>query len=103
MAQQQTHDKVKDLTKSSVQDLRIVLICRPPGVLLVEMLALSRCCYDNHIASFAIDYESFGALLEYRKGSAPLQRLAIPHQFLKTATHVGILSAMNFGRNHNNF
>lgn len=62
------------------------------------MLVLSRYCYDNHIASSAIGYESFGLCWKSRKGSTQLQRFAILHQFLKTATHVGILNAMNFGR-----
>src|SRR5438045_4714091 len=73
----------------------------PAALLLSKMPASAWSCSHNHIASCAIEHYFFG--ISWNFSEFAVHRLAVLDQFLKTATHVGILSAMNFGRSHNNF
>src|SRR5207249_10954731 len=73
----------------------------PAALLLSKMPASAWSCSHNHIASCAIEHYFFG--ISWNSQKFAVHRLAVLDQFLKTATHVGILSAMNFGRSHNNF
>src|SRR6266699_1299530 len=66
----------------------------PAALLLSKMPASAWSCSHNHIASCAIEHYFFGISWNSQKFAARLHRLTVLDQFLKTATHVGILSAM---------